>query len=121
MARRVAKVAAAVAMLEGTIVLGGWAFDARSVTSVLPGHATMKPNTALAFVLGGTALWLSLRGGRAQRGVAIVSSATVFAVGALTLSEPASAGRPVSTICSSGQRCGPRDRSLPAAWRRRRR
>lgn len=87
MALRVAKVAAAVATLEGAIVLCGWAFDARSLTSVLPGQATMKPNTALAFVLGGTALWLSLRGGRAPRGVAIVSSAIVFAVGALTMSE----------------------------------
>lgn len=42
----------------GLLVLFGWIAGIPELKSVLPGLATMKPNTAAAFVLCGTCLWL---------------------------------------------------------------
>ncbi len=44
--------------LIGCVVLLGWIFDIAILKSVLPGLGTMKFNTALCFVLGGSSLWL---------------------------------------------------------------
>ncbi|MFM2063562.1 MAG: hypothetical protein RLZZ507_3233 [Cyanobacteriota bacterium] len=44
--------------LIGFIVLLGWIFDLPLLKSVLPGLVTMKVNTALCFLFGGTSLWL---------------------------------------------------------------
>lgn len=41
----------------GITVLAGWYFDVARLKSVVDGWATMKANTALSFVLTGTALW----------------------------------------------------------------
>ncbi|MFO1298248.1 MAG: hypothetical protein U1F25_18480 [Rubrivivax sp.] len=48
--------------LLGAVVLFGWAAGIDASTRVLPGLATMKPNTALGFLLAGAALALSTPG-----------------------------------------------------------
>jgi PAS domain S-box-containing protein len=72
-------------------------FDIPTLKSVLPGLATMKANTALAFILAGASLWLlqtlspaSGRDGRGRgrtRRVAQVCAIIVVLLGLLTLSE----------------------------------
>ena len=53
-----APAARSVAVLAGAAVLCGWAFDIDVLKSILPVWVSMKPNTALAFVLMGIALQL---------------------------------------------------------------
>src|SRR5579863_9730343 len=69
-------------------------FNIRALTSVVPGWATMKPNTALGFIGTGAALWLiQLRRGELssprQRHILVarILSAVVGLVGLLTLAE----------------------------------
>ena len=51
--------AAIVSVFVGLTVLWGWAFQVQALKDVAPGLATMKPNTALAFVLTGIGVWLA--------------------------------------------------------------
>ncbi|MEZ5428444.1 MAG: PAS domain S-box protein [Pyrinomonadaceae bacterium] len=45
-------------VLVGFLGLIGWVFDLRFFKSILSGYATMKPNTAICFILLGSGLWL---------------------------------------------------------------
>jgi hypothetical protein len=51
--------AGAVAVLVGGLVLAGWTLDITALKSLLPNWVSVKPNTALAFILTGIALLLS--------------------------------------------------------------
>jgi len=56
-ARGAAALIAAVALL----VIGGWMFNIPQLTAIIPGYATMKPVTALCFILCGASLWRQAR------------------------------------------------------------
>lgn len=86
---RVSRVASRIVLAVGFLVLAGWLFNISQLTSVLPGLATMKANTALAFVLAGLSLSLnSLR--RETRWAGFIArgcAAFTALIGLLTLSE----------------------------------
>lgn len=73
----------------GLLVLAGWYLDIPMLETVLPGLPSMKPNTALCFVLGGVSLWIlgAPRASRLARHVARACAAAIALTGALTLSE----------------------------------
>ena len=54
-----ATLAAALAISAGGMVLVGWAFNLTALKSILPGWVSVKPNTALGFMLTGLALLFS--------------------------------------------------------------
>jgi hypothetical protein len=55
--------AGALSVLVGGVVVLGWALDIAALKSVLPGWVSMKPNTAVAFILTGIALLASSANG----------------------------------------------------------
>jgi signal transduction histidine kinase len=76
------------------LALTGWLLDIGALKSVLPGGATMKPNTAACFILSGLSLWLLRAGPGQSNGVnprrkfmAQVCAGVVALVGLLTLGE----------------------------------
>jgi PAS domain S-box-containing protein len=73
----------------GVAVLAGWILQLPALTSVAPGLATMKFNTALCFVLSGAALWTLTgeRGSRTARRAAAACALGVLAIAALSLLE----------------------------------
>ena len=82
-----ARCAALVTVGLGVVVLLGWLFGIEPLKRVLPGLATMKPTTAVAFMLSGLVLFLSSPGirsasNRQPRGVL---SLLIVAIGVLTL------------------------------------
>ncbi|HEX4604776.1 MAG TPA: PAS domain-containing sensor histidine kinase, partial [Candidatus Angelobacter sp.] len=87
-------IAAGTAIVAGITVMAGWWLHITGLTSILPGLATMKPNTAICFVLSGAALWLQRaefaggwRAGRAAKTAARICAAIVVALGAANLCE----------------------------------
>ena len=89
--QRVARGLAMVVAILGAGVLAGWFFSVPLLKSVMPGWATMKPNTALAFLLSGAALWLLQRrhgsAGSAWRQVPRACAAAVALLGLVTLTQ----------------------------------
>ncbi|MEK7674575.1 MAG: hypothetical protein AAB676_01905 [Verrucomicrobiota bacterium] len=87
--RLVATACGVFSALVGVAVLAGWWFQVPVLKSILPGVVSMKPNTALALVLGGTALALlagtpvSPRRARTGQWLALL----VALIGGLTLGE----------------------------------
>ena len=75
--------------LVGLSVLAGWTLGLRALTSVFPGLATMKANTAACFVLASVALWGRAADGvaMARRRLATLCAALVAVIALLTLFE----------------------------------
>jgi len=59
--RTIARAGSIFLVVLGATVLVGWLFDLGLLKSILPGHISMKVNTAIGFVCSGAALSLSLR------------------------------------------------------------
>ena len=57
-ARLAARLAAVLAIVAGGVTLAGWALDITALKSGLPGWVSVKPNTALGFLLTGLAFLL---------------------------------------------------------------
>src|ERR1051325_5459744 len=76
-------------IILGVSVLIGWAFDIGVLKSIAPDMPTMKPNTAVCFVLTGLSLWLlrpeGVSGGRLRLGQ--ICATVVIVIGALTVVE----------------------------------
>ena len=88
--RTIARLGALLLVLLGSLGLLGWLWNVGFLTpTVLPGRITMKPNTAIGFLLLGLALFL-LTQPKKSRGSQLwcaASAALVSLVGLLTLSE----------------------------------
>lgn len=85
--RRISSVGATLVAVAGATVLVGWIFDLASFKSIFAGFATMKVNTASAFLSSGVAL-LVLDNSRARnRAASRVLAIITAAIGALTLVE----------------------------------
>jgi PAS domain S-box-containing protein len=85
---QVARITSGVVMLAGCLVLIGWTLNLAVLTSVIPGAATMKANTAVCFLLAGISL--SLQTGKRTRLATQIANGCAIAVstiGFLTLSE----------------------------------
>lgn len=73
----------------GLVVLLGWFADVAVLKGILPGLATMKPNTALGFMVGGTALFLlaPVDAPRGRRTTGRILAAGILVLGLITWSE----------------------------------
>ncbi|MBI2928672.1 MAG: hypothetical protein HYY24_23665 [Verrucomicrobia bacterium] len=56
--RRYSSCAGLFTVVAGSVALAGWVLAIPTLRSLLPGQAVLPPQTALAFVLAGLALWL---------------------------------------------------------------
>lgn len=93
--RIASRVASAIVIFVGCVVMVGWIYNITVLKSILPGFVGMRPNTALGFILAGVSLWLRLSTKKRSRGVYVFwirliglgSSILVFLLGGLTLVE----------------------------------
>jgi PAS domain S-box-containing protein len=85
------RVVAVLAVASGFSALVGWELDSVALKSVFAGFATMKVNTALAFILCGMALWLFNSPVHKQNGVRVGlvggCAAVVTLIGVFTIGE----------------------------------
>jgi signal transduction histidine kinase len=86
-ASRIPGVAAVTIAVIGADVLLGWAYDVERMKGLLPGLIVMIPNTAVALMAGGIALWLKRSDHRRRSIVATILSASVFGIGFITFIE----------------------------------
>src|SRR5436190_11735323 len=87
--RKFSRVASALVLTVGILVLAGWLFEIPALKSIIPGLATMKVNTALAFTLAGTSLWLASIENK-NKGLELIAktcAVIIILIGLLTLSE----------------------------------
>jgi hypothetical protein len=86
---RFAGLAAVITIVVGVGVVIGWILDVQTLKSVLPGLVSMKANTALGFVLAGSALWLvrDQRMSHRRRLGATLIAGVILIVAVLTLAE----------------------------------
>ena len=87
--RYTSRAASGFVIVISLLVLAGWLLHIPSLTSILPGLATMKANSALAFLLAGVSLWLAQPGGERHKGewISEVCAAATALIGVLTLSQ----------------------------------
>ena len=85
--RVIAGAAAIFAMCVGAIVLVGWTLDLDVLKSLHPALASMKPNSAIAFIMAGFALWVRRHEHAAIGVIGRVSAVAVLLIGAATLVE----------------------------------
>ena len=87
--RKITRVSAVLSVLLGIIVLSGWLLDITVLKSILPGHISMKANTAIGFVCGGLALMFLVQSGSLKklRYPAALLSLTTLIIGLFTLAE----------------------------------
>lgn len=74
-------------LLLGVTVLSGWVFGVPALTTVLPGLASMKTNTAVCFILSGVALASMPQAGLHARWGAVACALGVSAIGGITMLE----------------------------------
>jgi len=88
-ARTFPAIAAGVVAAVAALVLLGWLLDSEPLKAGIAGRSTMKPNTAIAFVLAAVSLWLQRRSpaARLERRVALGCATAVAAIGLVTLAE----------------------------------
>lgn len=81
------RLAAVTVAWVGGLALVGWVFNLPALKSVFVGFATLKPNTALAFIASGLSLWLLQNTPPLARRVAYGLALAVVILGLLTLGE----------------------------------
>lgn len=84
------RVAAAAAVIVGSLVLMGWVLDVAVLRTFIPGVTnSMVTSTAVCFILTGVSLWLLANdeGADRRRWAGVASAVTVALVGLLKLSE----------------------------------
>lgn len=84
---RWARIASALVMAVGVIVLAGWIFDVPIFKSILPNYASMKANTAICLFVLALGLRLQLCTARSWHWAARFCGAVAAVIGAVTLSE----------------------------------
>jgi PAS domain S-box-containing protein len=87
--RAVSRAAGGIVLAVGLLALAGWLLDIPTLTSLLPGMATMKANTALGFILSGISLW-SLNHGQTKNPIRLLPTGCagiVLLIAVLTLGE----------------------------------
>ncbi|MBC8319252.1 MAG: hypothetical protein H8E34_00870 [Bacteroidetes bacterium] len=82
-----AYVAGLITAAVGLLVLIGWQFDIGILKSILPGVVSMKPNTAVAFLLSGLALLLLQRTATTNKVLVRFFAVIIILTGLLTLGQ----------------------------------